>query len=181
MRWADIIAFFTTSFWVGCNIAFAIVPAVMFGQVKIHAVDATREEVGELFGQVAIRWGWLTLALLAVLFIARIIGWTVRLRRRRFTRVSLVGVMLFAGIAVFTVLAAGCYETVEKQRTDLADMEKDDPARPAAAAAFQQEHERSVRLSQIVTLLLLGQAGVLACSLARRSEPAPASVSGTAT
>jgi hypothetical protein len=173
MRWADITAFFTASLWFGSNVAFAIVPMVMFHEVRIHTVDATRSEVGELFGQVALRWGTLSLVLLAILAAARLIGWALRLRHRRFTRWSLVGVAIFAGIAVFTVLADRSYVAVEERRAALEDLDEDSPQRPAAAVQFEGEHQRSVRLSKIVTGLLLAQAAVLAVSLARRPERHP--------
>jgi glucan phosphoethanolaminetransferase (alkaline phosphatase superfamily) len=183
MRWSDLVAFFTSAMWFGCNVAFAIVPAVMFSQVsdKYQIIDVTKAEVGELFGQVALRWGTLSLVLLVVLALARISGWIIRLRRRDFRRVSLVGVLLFAAIAVFAGLAAWSYTTVEEHRAALDDLDEDSPERPLAAAAFDIEHQRSVRLSQILTALLLAQSVVLAVSLARRTGgPAPASAAPVA-
>lgn len=181
MRWSDLVAFFTSAMWLGCNVAFAIVPAVMFEQVRIHAVDASKAEVGELFGQVAIRWGMLSLVLLAVLTLARFTGWIIRLRRRDLRRASLIGVLLFAAIAVFTGLAARTYTTVEDRRVALEDLDEDSPERPLAAAAFEDEHQRSVRLSKILTVLLLAQSVVLAVSLCRRTGgSAPASAAPVA-
>lgn len=175
MRWSDLLAFFTSTFWLGCNTAFAIVPAVMFGAVKGKYVDASREEVGELFGQVAMVWGKLTLGLLVVLALARLAGWLMRLRARDFRRSSLIGVFLFAAIAVFTVLAAYSYDQVEVYRSALEDLDTSSPERPVVAAQFAFEHKRSVDLSKVLTVLLLTQSVLLAVSLIRRSAPTPAS------
>ena len=169
MRWADLIAFFTSAMWFGCNVTFAIVPAVMFELVRIDAVDATKAEVGELFGQVALRIGLLGLALLMVLGVARFAGWIIRLRQRDFRRASLIGVLLFAGVAVFAGLAAHSYVVVEEQRAALDDLDEQSPERPLAAAQFDLEHQRSVRLSQILTALLFAQSLALAVSLAHRT------------
>lgn len=169
MRWADLVAFFTSSMWFGCNVAFAIVPAVMFEQVRIAAVDATRAEVGELFGQVALRIGLLGLVLLAVLGVARFAGWILRLRQRDFRHTSLLGVLLFAAVAVFAGLAAHSYVVVENQRAALDDLDEQSAERPVAAAQFELEHQRSVRLSQILTALLFAQSLTLAVSLGRRA------------
>jgi len=171
MRWSDLLAFFTSTFWLGCNTAFAIVPAVMFSAVKGKYVDASTEQVGELFGLVAMMWGNLTLGLLAVLALARLAGWLIRLRHREFYRSSLIGIFLFAAIAVFTVLAARSYDHVEVHRSTLEDLDATSPERPAVAAQFALEHERSVLLSKILTALLLAQSVVLAVSLMRRSQP----------
>lgn len=177
MRRSDLLAFFTSSFWLGCNTAFAIVPAVMFGAVRGKYVDASKEQVGELFGQVAMMWGNLTLGLLALLALARLVGWLMRLRRSEFHRSSLIGVFLFAAVAVFTVLAARSYDQVEVQRAALEDLDTGSAERPAAAAQFALEHQRSVHLSKILTALLFAQSVVLAVSLLRRSgATTPASV-----
>lgn len=169
MRWADLVAFFTSSMWFGCSVAFAIVPAVMFEQVRIAAVDATKAEVGELFGQVALRMGLLWLALLVVLGLARFAGWIIRLRQRDFRRTSLVGVLLFAGVAVFAGLAAQSYVAVEERRLARDDLDEQSPERPVAAALFDLEHQRSVRLSEVLTVLLFAQSLALAISLGGRA------------
>jgi len=179
MRWSDLLAFFTSTFWLGCNTAFAIVPAVMFGAVNGKYVDASREEVGELFGLVAMMWGNLTLGLLVLLTVARLAGWLIRLRGRDFRRSSLIGVFLFAAIAVFTVLAARSYDEVEVQRSALEDLDSDSPERPALAAQFALDHKRSVDLSKILTVLLAAQTAVLAVSLLRQPTPTPASAAPT--
>lgn len=181
MRWADIIAFFTSTFWLGCSVTFGIVPMVLMPAAKHRYVDATTAQVGELFGQIALFWIPLSLSLLGVLALARIVGWVIRLRRRQFKRVSLIGVLVFAGVAVFAVLAAQSYETVEAQRVAKDDLDEDSPELIKAEAEFAPVHERSKRLSQILTALLLVQSAVLAVSLARRTPtPAPASATPTA-
>ena len=181
MRWADLTALFATVLWLGANLAIAFVPIVMFRETRIigegpEGVLLLRAQVGEMFGQVLHYFMYGAAALAGLLLIARVWGWTLRLRRGRFHRTSLIGVLLVVG--VLTAFASGW--TIVDQANALrieAEIASDTEAPDADAirTRFDAVHKQSERTFGTLTALLMATAIGLMVSLARRDPPVTAS------
>lgn len=184
-RTADAIALITAAFWLGGCLAIGLSAGIMFGAAKELTVDASVPEVGELFALVFETWSWLGLALAALFAIARVVGWTARLRQGRFRRMSLLGVA--AAVAVLTCAALGHLAILDAgvKRTEwarAAEQVEDEDATPAARAAeaerhaaFTVAHERSSGLGKALCAALAAAIVLLAVSLVRRETAIPAS------
>ena len=181
MRWADLTALIATVLWLGANLAIAFVPAVMFPEANIigdgpAGVLLLRGQLGEMFGQVLLHFMICSAVFAALLLIARVWGWTIRLRRRAFHRSSLVGVVLLVGILICFACAWSTVVEVDELRV-AAEIAKENEASDTEAIRqrFEVAHKQSMNVFVALTVLLAVAAALLAVSLARRDHPLPAS------
>ena len=180
MRWADLTALFAAVLWLGANLAVAFVPMVMFPEANIigegkEGVLLLRAQLGEMFGQVLDRFMVGSAVLAGLLLIARVWGWTLRLRRGRFHRTSLVGVLLVVGVLTAFASAWTIVDQANALRIE-AEIARDDEAPDADAvrARFDAVHKQSERTFGTLTALLAATAIGLMVSLARRDPPSTA-------
>jgi hypothetical protein len=176
MRSADLSALIAAASWLGGNIALVITATVMFSLASADQVEASTSDVGELFGPVFSAWTAVGGGLLAIIVPARIASWIARLRRRTFTRGSLVGVALLVVVITTYVLGAIAIEQTETARGDWERATETAPERvETLQAVFRQAHRRSERLMGGLTAGLAGLVLVLAGSLWLRGRTLPAS------
>ncbi len=174
MRWADLTALITAALWLGANLAIALVPMVMFAEAKIigegpAGVLLLRQQLGEMFGQVLQHYMQASCVLAVLFFIARMWGWTIRLRRRQFRRTSMIGAAIMVGILVAFACAWTSVVQVEDLRvlSEIAQ-DKDAPDAKAVRQRFEAAHKQSMHVFVVLTALLAASVTVLAASLARR-------------
>lgn len=174
MRWADLTALIAAALWLGGNLAMALAPIVMFNQAMV--VGLTRAEVGELFGEVMLAYMLLSCGFAGLFLLARLVGWTIRLRRARMQRWSLVGVLLLVGVLTTFGLGFAAVAEVRSIQHAIEVAEEDAPDEVAGLQQrFKGAHQRSTDLFKALSALLALTIGALAVSLARRDAPLPAS------
>ena len=179
MRSADLLALTTTAAWLGGNLALVATAIVMFSNAASGGVDASTYEVGELFGPVFSTWSMIGAVLLAIIVVARIASWAVRLRRREFTRGSLLGVaMLIVVITTYVLGAMAIEDTLAARGEWEIATEKAPDQVDALQVAFNAAHKRSESLMGALTAGLVCQILVLAGSLWLRGRVLPASAPG---
>lgn len=176
MRSADLLALITAASWLGGNIAIVVTAIVMFGSAAGDEVDASTQEVGELFGPVFSAWSVAGGIMLALIVVARVASWVGRMRRGTFTRGSLIGVAALVVVITTYVLGVIALIDTSAARDDWARATETAPEQvEALQAVFKTAHERAESLMSALMAGLVCLIAVLAASLWQRGRGLPAS------
>lgn len=171
MRWANMIAFWVGSLWLGGCLALGVGAMIVFPYARDQAIDVTVLQLGEVFGHMFNAWTWIGLVALGIMVLARMVAWAVLARRRQFKVPQILSVLLLAVLIVST-LATARATFAASDAYEAMDAATDADAEREAHAAFSAAHIAARKRSDGMVLALFLVVAGLGISLARRDQQA---------
>lgn len=171
MRWANVIALWIGSLWLGGCVALGVAAAQLFPLAKMGALGIDTMELGEVFGIAFNAWTVAGLIALVILVIARVIAWAILARRRQFRLPQIIGVLLVA-VLIVTTLATARATFAASDAYRAWDSAQDDDTEREAYAAFSAAHVAARKRSDGMVLTLFLVVAGLGVALARRDQQA---------
>lgn len=167
MRWANVIAFWVGSLWLGGCLALGVAAMILFPYARDGALEIDALQLGEIFGHMFDAWTRIGLAALGVMVLARIVAWALLARRGRFRVVQIISVLLLAVLIVST-LATARATFAASDAYQAMDSAQDDESERKAYAEFSAAHVAARKRSDGMVLALFLVVGGLGIGLARR-------------
>jgi hypothetical protein len=169
MRPSNMIALVCGLLWLGGNLTLAFAAMTLFPLAKMSALEIDVMQLGELFGILFYRWTFVGLIFLGVMLIARVVTWTLALKRKQMGVGGWVGVVLFAGLVLSA--AAGAHATfAASDAYEAWDRATTEEERRETFTRFQVTHVASTKRNEWMVTILALIVGGLAIGLARRDR-----------